>query len=350
MCFISLSAALRVIDSQVTANPKQESATNQAKMQVAIRRAREAIHEAAEGARAEPPLLTARLERTRTAPASKNSPPVDLTSIVYSETRVLNRPSQVLSRSRVVAGDGDDAVTRAYKLLRTQILQRLNENNWNVLAITSPGNSEGKTLTAINLAISIAREVDYTVLLVDANLRQPWMLEKLGLTHRKGLSDYLTDDIPVSELLFRPENINHLIMLPGGSPLSNSAEMLNSPRMVQLADEMKSRYHSRIVIYDLPPVLTSCTRHRISRLSLQTVATASFVTTRFEYRLSSSDIARLLTLLPRAWLAQMSLPDCSPAWDCSDIQECHAGALRKDGPFSTHRNGTVHCIRRKDVR
>jgi len=83
------------------------------------------------------------------------------------------------------------------------------------------------------------------------------MLEQLGIAHRKGLSDYLTGDAPISELLFKPAGIERLVIMPGGRPLSNSAEMLNSPKMIQLAEEMKSRYHSRIIIYDLPPVLTS---------------------------------------------------------------------------------------------
>jgi Mrp family chromosome partitioning ATPase len=83
------------------------------------------------------------------------------------------------------------------------------------------------------------------------------MLEHLGLAHRKGLSDYLTDDTPISELLIKPSRVEHLVILPGGRPLINSAEMLNSPKMAQLVKDMKSRYHSRIIIFDLPPVLSS---------------------------------------------------------------------------------------------
>jgi capsular exopolysaccharide synthesis family protein len=126
-----------------------------------------------------------------------------------------------------------------------------------VLAVTSPGANEGKTLTAINLAISIAMEVDYTVLLVDANLRHPWMMEQFGISEEKGLSDYLTDDIPIAELLVQLDLIEHLVLLPGGRPLINSAEMLNSPKMKQLVADMKSRYQSRIIIFDLPPVLST---------------------------------------------------------------------------------------------
>jgi protein-tyrosine kinase len=174
-----------------------------------------------------------------------------------SQTQSLTVDDKILRENRIVTGLEPGPFTDAYNLLRTQVLQRFKENNWNVLAVTSPGEGEGKTLTAINLAISIAREVDYTVLLVDANLRHPWMLEHLGLAHRKGLSDYLTDDTPITELLIKPSRVDHLVVLPGGRPLINSSEMLSSPKMEQLVSDMKSRYHSRIIIFDLPPVLTS---------------------------------------------------------------------------------------------
>jgi exopolysaccharide/PEP-CTERM locus tyrosine autokinase len=174
-----------------------------------------------------------------------------------TRTQTISIEDAILRENRIVMGMEHSAFTDAYNLLRTQVLQRFKENNWNVLAVTSPGEGEGKTLTAINLAISIAREVDYTVLLVDANLRHPWMLEHFGLEHRKGLSDYLVDDIPLPELLVKPGRVEHLVLLPGGRPLTNSAEMLNSPKMAQLVEDMKSRYHSRIIIFDLPPILTS---------------------------------------------------------------------------------------------
>ena len=164
-------------------------------------------------------------------------------------------PTSVLRENRIVTGIGDGPFTDAYKMLRTQVLQRLRENDWNVLAVTSPGADEGKTLTAINLAASLAMEVDYTVLLVDANLRHPSIHEQLRLPQGKGLSEYLLDDEPVENLLIHPEGFDHLTILPGGRPLMNSSEMLNSPKMSRLVEEMKQRYPSRIVIFDLPPVL-----------------------------------------------------------------------------------------------
>jgi protein-tyrosine kinase len=178
------------------------------------------------------------------------------TEIRYNQTRQVEISEQTLRNNRVVTGFSPNAFTDAYKILRTQVLQRLNENSWNVLAVTSPGNHEGKTLTALNLAASLAMEVDYTVLLVDANLRHPSLHSHLGIAGEPGLSDYLLHDTPLSELLVHPMPIEHLTVLPGGRALQrNSAEMLNSPKMSRLVEDMKHRYPSRIVIFDLPPVL-----------------------------------------------------------------------------------------------
>ena len=145
----------------------------------------------------------------------------------------------------------------AFKILSTQVIQRMEENQWSSLAITSVGDDEGKTTTAINLGISIAKEVEYTVLLVDANLRKPELHKYFGITPELGLSDYLQSDVDLTEILIRPGNIDHFVILPGGSPIMNSTEMLGSPKMCSLVDELKARYPKRIVIFDLPPVLST---------------------------------------------------------------------------------------------
>jgi capsular exopolysaccharide synthesis family protein len=172
-------------------------------------------------------------------------------------TPEISLDESVLRKNRIIAAMPPGPFIESYSLLRTRILQIFREHKWNTLAITSPGPAAGKTLTAINLAISIAREVDHTVLLVDANLQQPWMLDYFGLPHRKGLGEHLTEDVPISELLFKPGIVDRLIVLPGGRPLVNSSEMLSSPKMARLVEEMKSRYRTRIIIFDLPPVLAS---------------------------------------------------------------------------------------------
>ena len=128
-------------------------------------------------------------------------------------------------------------------------------NSWGSLAITSPTQGCGKTLTAINLAISIAHEVNQTVLLVDLDLRRPQVSTYFTTRKMPGIGDHLVNDAPVEGLLFNPKGIDRLVVLPGNTPISHSSEMLSSPKMVNLAEELKSRYPSRIVILDMPPVL-----------------------------------------------------------------------------------------------
>ncbi len=183
--------------------------------------------------------------------------PVSAERVRYSSTRTEPVSPQVLYQKRVIALTESSAPADAYRILRTQILQRLRENNWSTLAVTSAGSCEGKTLTAVNLAISLAKEVTYTVLLVDANLRQPSVHEFFGLTPEFGLSDYLVNDVPLAKLLINPAGLDRFVILPGGTALPNSSEMLNSPKMTRLVEELKTRYPSRIVLFDLPPLLSS---------------------------------------------------------------------------------------------
>jgi capsular exopolysaccharide synthesis family protein len=176
--------------------------------------------------------------------------------IEYKQTRRLEVPLEVLRENRVVAHLENDAIADAYKLLRTQVLLRMRDHGWKSLAITSPAQGQGKTLTSVNLAVSLAREVNHSVLLVDLDLRRPHVHKLFGAEPEYGLSEYLQNDIPLSEILFNP-GIERLVVLPGGRPLSNSSEMLFTPKMVRLAEEVQNRYPNRLVLLDLPPLLAT---------------------------------------------------------------------------------------------
>lgn len=217
----------------------------------------ERIKEALERAREERMRLSGQHDQTGMAPSLAGGDRPSQ-SISYTQTRSENVSDAVLREKRIVTAMGHDGpYVDAYKMLRTRVRQQLREKHWNTLAVTSSGDSEGKTLTAINLAISLAGEVDHTVLLVDADLRHPRVHTYFGIPNGRGLSDYLTGDVPVQDMLFNPAGINGFVVLPGGRALPNSSEMLNSPKMVRLVEELKSRYSSRIVIFDLPPLLTA---------------------------------------------------------------------------------------------
>ncbi len=176
--------------------------------------------------------------------------------ITYSQTRVAKIKPSVLRKHRALTGDVNDAALTAFRMLRTQVLQRLVANQWNALAITSPGPGQGKTLTAVNLALSLAREVNYTVLLVDLDLRNPGVHKCFGLKPEYGISDYILHARPLSEILINPD-IERLVILPGREAIANSSETLSSPKMVQLVEELKNRYPSRLVLFDLPPILSA---------------------------------------------------------------------------------------------
>ena len=176
--------------------------------------------------------------------------------IRYTRTRTVTISAEVLREQRIVGGFESGAYKDSYKILCTQILQRLRHNGWNALAVTSPRGREGKTLTAINLAISLAQEVDQTVLLVDADLRTPHVHRYFGLPAGSGLSDFLIGNASVEDILVHP-GIARFVILPGGGALLNSSEMLGSQKMMSLVQELKTRYPSRIVIFDLPPVLSA---------------------------------------------------------------------------------------------
>lgn len=175
--------------------------------------------------------------------------------IHYSKTQVVQTNRKVLAKRRVFLRDDNHAASHAYKVLRTQVLQRMAVNNWNTLAVTSAGQGEGKTITAINLAINLAKVVSHTVLLADFDLRRPQVHQYFKYSPRCGLSDYLRHEIALPEILFNPQ-LDGLVILPGREPVDNSSELLSSPDMSRLVEELKSRYPARIVIFDLPPLLS----------------------------------------------------------------------------------------------
>jgi exopolysaccharide/PEP-CTERM locus tyrosine autokinase len=127
--------------------------------------------------------------------------------------------------------------------------------NGNLIMVTSALPGEGKSFSAINLAISIAMELDNTVMLVDADVARPSVLNMLGLPPSKGLLDVLQQNsVDISGVLLRT-NIEKLSILPSGTPHPRATELLASDTMVRLLDDMASRYSDRIIIFDSPPLL-----------------------------------------------------------------------------------------------
>ena len=124
----------------------------------------------------------------------------------------------------------------------------------NLIMVTSALPGEGKSFTSINLAISIAAELDHTVMLVDADVARPSVLRMLGLPPGPGLLDVLEHKTEMTDVLLRTD-IDKLTVLPSGNPHPRATELLASDAMRQLLDDMASRYPDRIIIFDSPPLL-----------------------------------------------------------------------------------------------
>lgn len=174
--------------------------------------------------------------------------------IIYTHTQQIIPNLEVIRDRRVVAMQKHDPIADYFRMLRTKILKQMRANEWNSFAVTSPSRGVGKSMIATNLAISIAMEVNQTVLLVDFDLRIPKLSWYFDLDVKYGLIDYLLDDVPLNQILFNP-GIERLVVLPGRGATMASSEIVSSPKMKQLVTDIKNRYKSRIIIFDMPPVL-----------------------------------------------------------------------------------------------
>lgn len=188
--------------------------------------------------------------------ASLKPTPDLLEDINYKQTRVVKLQVDHLEKNRIFAFNKNDPTSITFDLLRTQILQKMAENGWHTLAITSPTPAVGKTVVAINLAMSIAQKTDMTAMLVDFDLRQPRIGTYLGITMDKSLNDLLIGEAELSEILVNP-NIPRLVVLPTKVSVEKPSETLSSVKIAELIKELRDRYESRITIIDLPSLLYS---------------------------------------------------------------------------------------------
>jgi len=127
-------------------------------------------------------------------------------------------------------------------------------NHGNLIMVTSALAGEGKSFTSLNLAMSIAAELDHTVMLVDADVARPSVLRMLGLPPGPGLLDVLDESVDLADALLRT-SIDKLTVLPSGTPHARATELLASDAMRKLLDDMARRYPDRIIIFDSPPLL-----------------------------------------------------------------------------------------------
>lgn len=220
-------------------------------------------------AAAEPVLATPPEPLASPAAASSPAPAPapEQPAIAFPETTISRRvelSSQALAKAGFIRLDSPRSqLADEYRVIKRPLIAnamgkgRASVAHGNLIMVTSALPGEGKTFTAANLAMSIAMELDNTVMLVDADVARPTLLNKFGLPPSRGLLDVLLDDsIDLSDVLLRT-NVEKLTILPSGTSHPRATELLASDAMVRLLEDMSSRYSDRIIIFDSPPLLVT---------------------------------------------------------------------------------------------
>ncbi|MBP1728353.1 MAG: Non-specific protein-tyrosine kinase [Deltaproteobacteria bacterium] len=217
------------------------------------------------------PVVTGRIEKAlektaqlrageRPVPQEDKQPIATVPAGTGTMAAKLSKSSPIVSISTAnpmltTITDPYSAVSEQYRKLKSSIVRMTNLDNFrNLIMIASAVAGEGKSMTAVNLAVSMAQELDLTVLLIDADLRRPSIHSYLGLESSLGLSDCLLDGVDLGAAIVKTD-IGKLSIIPAGKEVANPLELFNSRKMQDLLEEIKHRYSDRYVIIDTPPLL-----------------------------------------------------------------------------------------------
>jgi capsular exopolysaccharide synthesis family protein len=186
------------------------------------------------------------------SPLAADGPSQRSSESPFKEVRL--RPDH-LEAHRIVAHGTSSPNGRYYDMLRTQVLQEMDKKSWQFLAVTSPTAGCGKTVTSCNLALSISRLPQRSVLLVDLDLRRPAVGKYLGIGDNGGILSVLEGRAALSSAVVQASIGPNNILVLSGSVSANSSEWMASQTMGALLQTIKRDFRSRIVIFDLPPML-----------------------------------------------------------------------------------------------
>lgn len=190
------------------------------------------------------------------------APDFDETAEGESQVQSINLAR--LHRMGVVAPDAEKSqIAEEFRIIKRPLIANAfgqgtaRVKNGNLIMVTSSLPGEGKSFCAINLAISMAMEMDRTVLLVDADVAKPRVPEYLGIHADKGLLDVLQDkNLKLSDVLIKTD-IAKLTVLPAGRTYKRATELLASAAMTRLVEDIGNRYPDRIILFDSPPLLAT---------------------------------------------------------------------------------------------
>ena len=182
----------------------------------------------------------------------------DPTGDTWTGLRLVELDQDLLERNRILTAESDRAAAEmSYKMLRTRMIRRMRDNGWSSVVVTSAETGAGKSVTAINLAISVALESNQTAYLVDLDLRQSSLHTYLGVEPPAGdLTAYLEGRCGLHDVLV-DAGIPRLYFAFNSIPQQHSAELLSSTRMRDFVAELHTKDPNGLIIYDAPPLLVA---------------------------------------------------------------------------------------------
>jgi protein-tyrosine kinase len=220
-----------------------------------IKQAVERAKASAQGERLHPVSVPEGHSRAASRSQPLDEPTVDRAASAARYNNVALNGSH-LEQHRIVAHNVADPRSKAFDMLRTQVLQAMDQKSWQVLAVTSPTEGCGKTVTAINLALSIARQPERSVLLVDLDLQRPSVANYLGIKSRQGVLSTLEGRTALPEGLVRAQvNSCELFVLPCEAATVHSSELIASRNMNTMLQDLKRLFRTQIIVFDMPPLL-----------------------------------------------------------------------------------------------
>jgi protein-tyrosine kinase len=220
-----------------------------------IKQAVERAKASAQGERLHPVSVPEGHSRAASRSQPLDEPTVDRAASAARYNNVALNGSH-LEQHRIVAHSVADPRSKAFDMLRTQVLQAMDQKTWQVLAVTSPTEGCGKTVTAINLALSIARQPERSVLLVDLDLQRPSVANYLGIKSRQGVLSTLEGRTALPEGLVRAQvNSCELFVLPCEAATVHSSELIASRNMNTMLQDLKRLFRTQIIVFDMPPLL-----------------------------------------------------------------------------------------------
>jgi Mrp family chromosome partitioning ATPase len=174
---------------------------------------------------------------------------------------ILSYDDLTCSAWHIVVPTSDAEIVKAasppYRMLRARVLQRCRANGWSTLGISSPGPGEGKSVTALNLAFTMAREGNYDVFLLDCDLRNPSICRYLGVTPNREISRYFGGGVAAEEVFFTLAGVERLTIAGGTLGTPQASELLATHYLEELLQYIKSISANPLILIDLPPVVST---------------------------------------------------------------------------------------------